>query len=68
MAKKRKGNIFKTKATEPKWDDAKDLTGEQYSRRMHAAQEHYRMDFKTCLLYTSPSPRDRQKSRMASCA
>jgi hypothetical protein len=47
MAKKRKGNIFKTKATEPKWDDAKDLTGEQYSRRMHAAQEHYRMDFKT---------------------
>ncbi len=47
MAKKRKGNIFKTEATEPKWDDSKDLTGEQYSRRMHAAQEHYRMDFKS---------------------
>ena len=24
--------------------------------------------FKTCLLYTSPSPRDRQKSRMPSSA
>ena len=25
-------------------------------------------DFKACLLYTSPSPRDRQKSRMPSSA
>ena len=25
-------------------------------------------DHKTCLLYTSPSPRDRQKSRMPSSA
>ena len=25
-------------------------------------------DFQTCLLYTSPSPRDRQKSRMPSSA
>ena len=25
-------------------------------------------DFTTCLLYTSPSPRDRQKSRMPSSA
>ena len=25
-------------------------------------------DFKNCLLYTSPSPRDRQKSRMPSSA
>ena len=25
-------------------------------------------DIKTCLLYTSPSPRDRQKSRMPSSA
>ena len=29
------------------------------------AEEHHR---KTCLLYTSPSPRDRQKSRMPSSA
>ena len=26
------------------------------------------VDFKYCLLYTSPSPRDRQKSRMPSSA
>ena len=26
------------------------------------------LDFNTCLLYTSPSPRDRQKSRMPSSA
>ena len=26
------------------------------------------IDIKTCLLYTSPSPRDRQKSRMPSSA
>ena len=26
------------------------------------------LDFKGCLLYTSPSPRDRQKSRMPSSA
>ena len=26
------------------------------------------LDLKTCLLYTSPSPRDRQKSRMPSSA
>ena len=27
-----------------------------------------RLGFNTCLLYTSPSPRDRQKSRMPSSA
>jgi hypothetical protein len=35
MAKKRK-NIFKTKTLEPKWDDVDKLTGDQYSRRLHA--------------------------------
>ncbi len=45
MAKKRK-NIFKTKTLEPKWDDVDQLTGDQYGRRMHHAQEHYRMDYK----------------------
>ena len=30
-------------------------------------KKHYREDF-ICLLYTSPSPRDRQKSRMPSSA
>ena len=28
----------------------------------------YSLGFDTCLLYTSPSPRDRQKSRMPSSA
>ena len=28
----------------------------------------YALHFDTCLLYTSPSPRDRQKSRMPSYA
>ena len=28
----------------------------------------YKWGFETCLLYTSPSPRDRQKSRMPSSA
>ena len=30
--------------------------------------EHGAVDYITCLLYTSPSPRDRQKSRMPSSA
>ena len=30
--------------------------------------EDTQKDFHTCLLYTSPSPRDRQKSRMPSSA
>ena len=29
---------------------------------------HYKEDIKTCLLYTSPSPRDRSLSRMPSSA
>tara|TARA_B100001287_G_scaffold271098_1_gene270867 strand:- start:1284 stop:2558 length:1275 start_codon:yes stop_codon:yes gene_type:complete len=47
MAKKRQPKFFKTKTVEPKWEPGEELTGEQYSRRMHAAQEHYRLDFKT---------------------
>ena len=30
--------------------------------------ETLNIDYRTCLLYTSPSPRDRQKSRMPSSA
>ena len=30
--------------------------------------ERHKESFRTCLLYTSPSPRDRQKSRMPSSA
>ena len=32
------------------------------------AVSNYDADFRPCLLYTSPSPRDRQKSRMPSSA
>ena len=32
------------------------------------AQVNQQLDIDTCLLYTSPSPRDRQKSRMPSSA
>ena len=31
-------------------------------------KKHAAYSFETCLLYTSPSPRDRQKSRMPSSA
>ena len=33
-----------------------------------ALKEIIKTDLKNCLLYTSPSPRDRQKSRMPSSA
>ena len=35
---------------------------------VRALLEPYALEGKTCLLYTSPSPRDRQKSRMPSSA
>ena len=34
----------------------------------HWVDLSYFVDLETCLLYTSPSPRDRQKSRMPSSA
>ena len=36
--------------------------------RMVALEDTELFEFSTCLLYTSPSPRDRQKSRMPSSA
>ena len=39
------------------------LTGEDAERFIREAEEN-----ESCLLYTSPSPRDRQKSRMPSSA
>ena len=45
-------------------NEAKSLaTGDQYAGYVHRAGTP-----KNCLLYTSPSPRDRQKSRMPSSA
>ena len=42
----------------------------QHDRKTNPLGEDfdYRKEVKTCLLYTSPSPRDRQKSRMPSSA
>ena len=34
----------------------------------HSKRRNKLLDFDPCLLYTSPSPRDRQKSRMPSSA
>ena len=40
-----------------------------YLSKLNAAVNHWESDpFYGCLLYTSPSPRDRQKSRMPSSA
>ena len=36
--------------------------------KLHAACAFYRSGFDTCLLYTSPSPRDKRQSRMPSSA
>ena len=40
--------------------------GYNYGNNIHASVSTYRVE--SCLLYTSPSPRDRQKSRMPSSA
>ena len=41
----------------------------KYSQTKRGQQAANKLaDFKSCLLYTSPSPRDRQKSRMPSSA
>ena len=43
------------------------VTRDQLRRRLWAADTFVDFD-RSCLLYTSPSPRDRQKSRMPSSA
>eukprot|EP00828_Plagiopyla_frontata_P041962 TRINITY_DN6142_c0_g1_i3.p3 TRINITY_DN6142_c0_g1~~TRINITY_DN6142_c0_g1_i3.p3 ORF type:complete len:106 (+),score=29.82 TRINITY_DN6142_c0_g1_i3:35-352(+) len=40
----------------------------QWDQQQQAQQQQSSEDYYSCLLYTSPSPRDRQKSRMPSSA
>ena len=48
-------------------DSAEETLRQRFARGEIDAQE-YERSLKVCLLYTSPSPRDRQKSRMPSSA
>ena len=45
-----------------------ELKEEELQEKSDKIMEQLEIDFKDCLLYTSPSPRDRQKSRMPSSA
>ena len=52
----------------PVWAAGAHHTADDLSEFHHVNEQYaYRKDF-VCLLYTSPSPRDRQKSRMPSSA
>ena len=42
--------------------------GEKIKEKNISFDIHFTSELKSCLLYTSPSPRDRQKSRMPSSA
>ena len=44
------------------------LSGTNLDAFRHALERLHPTDYLGCLLYTSPSPRDRQKSRMPSSA
>eukprot|EP00828_Plagiopyla_frontata_P048420 TRINITY_DN9274_c0_g1_i1.p1 TRINITY_DN9274_c0_g1~~TRINITY_DN9274_c0_g1_i1.p1 ORF type:complete len:482 (-),score=66.62 TRINITY_DN9274_c0_g1_i1:33-1403(-) len=61
------GKGFKVAGTGPLYVSAWPCSMEDIMRAKHPYEIPAR-DFHTCLLYTSPSPRDRQKSRMPSSA
>ena len=46
----------------------RNIEGVQNGNDQYSTFRFFSEKFKTCLLYTSPSPRDRQKSRMPSSA
>ena len=57
----------------PKWDkNFINLIGEKFSGKSHLIniflEKHRGIKINACLLYTSPSPRDRSSSRMPSSA
>ena len=45
-----------------------DQTGKEVLRKRSTYDKNYQSGLDTCLLYTSPSPRDRTRSRMPSSA
>ena len=47
---------------------AKEHSSAEFIEKASGIKSRYVMDKEGCLLYTSPSPRDRQKSRMPSSA
>ena len=59
---KKNNNVVKTER------DLKLIFPENLWNKLHLQIIFYGREFCTCLLYTSPSPRDRQKSRMPSSA
>ena len=56
------------KATNPYSGQSEMLTPEEHKLYIQIKEAERDEQFDACLLYTSPSPRDRQKSRMPSSA
>ena len=60
------GRIFKAQSTDKTWQDGVPVM-KNFSRNGFK-DVNLKGEYQLCLLYTSPSPRDRQKSRMPSSA
>ena len=52
---------------QPEWV-AYEITRDQFQGKWVKRKDNFRSDPKVCLLYTSPSPRDKRQSRMPSSA
>ena len=53
---------------DPELDEILDPSGDAWIRFLRARNGNINKAFKICLLYTSPSPRDKRQSRMPSSA
>ena len=68
---KTKGKVIAEKLDEDLWEQAQNdvcKKSEKLCDPSARKMQHATRRYKDCLLYTSPSPRDRQKSRMPSSA
>ena len=61
-------NFAHTLANDRKWDDVKVLSAQDIAQVCETDSETAGSIRDTCLLYTSPSPRDKRQSRMPSSA